>query len=151
MAHLEGYVSHIRFHNEENGYTVLDLECTHGDEVLVGYFHFISEGEYLVAEGDLVDHAVHGPQYQVKSYELRQPEDKAAMERYLGSGAIKGIGKALAKRIIKKFKGNTFDIMEKEPERLAEVKGISLKKAMDIAIQFQEKQEMRHAMMFLAD
>ena len=151
MAHLEGYVSHIRFHNEENGYTVLDLECTHGDEVLVGYFHFIGEGEYLVAEGDLVDHAVHGPQYQVKSYELRQPEDKAAMERYLGSGAIKGIGKALAKRIIKKFKGNTFDIMEKEPERLAEVKGISLKKAMDIAIQFQEKQEMRHAMMFLAD
>lgn len=151
MAHLEGYVSHIRFHNEENGYTVLELEMTHGDEILVGTFHYISEGEYLQAECEFTEHPTHGPQYQVISYSVKEPEDKAAMERYLSSGAIKGLGPALAARVIKKFKGDTFRIIEEEPERLAEVKGISLKKAMNIAVQFQEKQEMRHAMMFLGE
>ena len=151
MAHLEGYVSHIRFHNEENGYTVLELETTHGDEILVGTFHYISEGEYLQAECEFTEHPTHGPQYQVISYSVKEPEDKAAMERYLTSGAIKGLGPALAARVIKKFKGDTFRIIEEEPERLAEVKGISLKKAMNIAVQFQEKQEMRHAMMFLGE
>ena len=151
MAHLEGYVSHIRFHNEENGYTVLELETTHGDEILVGTFHYISEGEYLHAECEFTEHPTHGPQYQVMSYTVKEPEDKAAMERYLSSGAIKGMGPALAARVIKKFKGDTFRIIEEEPERLAEVKGISLKKAMNIAVQFQEKQEMRHAMMFLGE
>lgn len=151
MAALEGYISHIRYHNEDNGYTVLELETTHGDEILVGTFHYINEGEYIVTEAEFREHPTHGPQYQVISYTVKEPEDKAAMERYLASGAIKGIGEALAKRIIKKFKGDTFRIMEEEPERLAEVKGISLQKAMNIAVQFQEKQEMRHAMMFLAD
>ena len=151
MEHLEGYVSHIRYHNEENGYTVLEMETTHGDEILVGYFHYIDEGEYLSAECEFTDHPVHGPQYQMKSYTVKKPENREAMERYLASGAIKGIGAALAKRIVKKFKGDTFDIIEKEPERIAEVKGISLKKAMDIAVQFQEKQEMRQAMMFLSE
>ncbi len=151
MARLEGYVSHIRFHNENNGYTVLELETTHGDEILVGTFHYINEGEYLSAECAYTEHPSHGPQYQVSSYVVKEPENKEAMKRYLGSGAIKGLGPALAERIVKKFKGDTFDMIEKEPERLAEVKGISLKKAMDIAVQFQEKQEMRHAMMFLSE
>ncbi len=151
MAHLEGYVSHIRYHNDENGYTVLELETTHGDEILVGTFHYIDEGEYLAAEVEFTDHPVHGPQYQVSSYQVKKPETRAAMERYLSSGAIKGIGAALAKRIMKKFRDKTFQIIEEEPERLAEVKGISLKKAMDIAVQFQEKQDVRQAMMFLSD
>lgn len=151
MEHLEGYVSHIRYHNEENGYTVLELETTHGDEILVGTFHYINEGEYLSAEGEFTEHPSHGPQYQVASYEVKEPEGREAMERYLGSGAIRGIGRALAGRIVKKFKGDTFRILEEEPERLAEIKGISLKKAMDFALQFQEKQEMRQAMMFLSD
>lgn len=151
MDRLEGYVSHIRYHNEENGYTVLELETTHGDEILVGNFHYIGEGEYLSAEVEFKEHPTHGPQYQVHSYEVKEPEDKEAMERYLASGAIKGIGAALAKRIIKKFKGDTFRVMEEEPERLAEIKGISLQKAMNIAVQFQGKQEMRHAMMFLSE
>lgn len=148
---LEGYVSHIRYHNEDNGYTVLELETTHGDEILVGTFHYINEGEYVCATGEYVEHPAHGPQYKISSYTVKEPEDKAAMERYLASGAIKGMGPALAARVVKKFKGDIFEIIEKEPERLAEVKGISLKKAMDIAVQFQEKQEMRHAMMFLSD
>lgn len=151
MDRLEGYISHIRYHNEDNGYTVLELETTHGDEILVGYFHYISEGEYISAQVEFKEHPAHGPQYQVHSYEVKAPENKAAMERYLASGAIKGIGAALAKRIIKKFKADTFRIMEEEPERLAEIKGISLQKAMNIAVQFQEKQEMRQAMMFLSD
>ncbi len=151
MAHLEGYVSHIRFHNEENGYTVLELETTHGDEILVGTFHYINEGEYLSAEAEFTEHPAHGPQYQVTSYQVKEPEGKEAMERYLGSGAVRGIGPALAARIVKKFKGDTFRIFEEEPERLAEVKGISLHKAMNFAVQFQEKQEMRHAMMFLSE
>lgn len=92
MAHLEGYVSHIRFHNEENGYTVMEIETTHGDEVLVGNFHYINEGEYICAEGEYVDHPAHGPQYRMTSYTVKEPEDKAAMERYLASGAIKGMG-----------------------------------------------------------
>lgn len=151
MAHLEGYVGHIRFHNEDNGYTVLELETTHGDEILVGTFHYINEGEYITAEAEFTEHPAHGPQYQVSSYQVKAPEDKEAMERYLGSGAVRGIGPALAKRIIKKFKGDTFRIIEEELERLAEIKGISLKKAMEFAVQFQEKQEMRHAMMFLSE
>ena len=151
MEQLEGYVSHIRYHNEENGYTVLELETTHGDEILVGNFRYINEGEYIEAKCVFTEHPVHGPQYQVSSYVLKAPEDKEAMERYLSSGAIKGLGPTLAGRVIKKFKGNTFEIIENEPERLAEVKGISLKMAMNIAIQFQEKQEMRHAMMFLSE
>lgn len=151
MAHLEGYVSHIRFHNDENGYTVLELETTHGDEILVGTFRYINEGEYLSVTAEFTEHPAHGPQYQVTSYQVKEPEDKEAMERYLGSGAVRGIGPVLAARIVKKFKGDTFRIMEEEPERLAEVKGISLQKAMNYAVQFQEKQEMRHAMMFLSD
>ena len=149
MAHLEGYVSHIRFHNEENGYTVMEIETTHGDEVLVGNFHYINEGEYICAEGEYVDHPAHGPQYRMTSYTVKEPEDKAAMERYLASGAIKGMGPALAARVIKKFKGNTFDIIESEPERLAEVKGISERKAMEIASQVNEKRDLRQAMIFL--
>ena len=94
MAHLEGYVSHIRFHNEENGYTVMEIETTHGDEVLVGNFHYINEGEYICAEGEYVDHPAHGPQYRMTSYTVKEPEDKAAMERYLASGAIKGMGRS---------------------------------------------------------
>ena len=151
MEQLEGYVSHIRYHNTENGYTVLELETTHGDEILVGNFRYVSEGEYIRADCTFTEHPVHGPQYQVVNYFVVEPEDKEGMERYLSSGVIKGLGPALASRIIKKFKGNTFEIIENEPERLAEVKGISLKKAMNIAIQFQEKQEMRHAMMFLSE
>lgn len=151
MELVEGYINHIRYHNENNGYTVMEVETTHGDEILVGNFHYISEGEYIKAWGDPIDHPTHGPQYVIQKYEIAEPEDKAAMERYLASGVIKGIGPALAKRIIKKFKGDSFDIIDKEPERLAEIKGISLKKAMDIAIQFQEKQGMRHAMMFLGE
>jgi exodeoxyribonuclease V alpha subunit len=149
VGRVEGYVEHIRFRNPDNGYTVLTLDMSGDDETLVGIFNYINEGEYIGAQGEYVDHPVHGPQFQVTSYEIMQPDDIDGMERYLASGAIKGLGAALAKRIIKKFKRDTFRIIEEEPERLAEVKGISERKARDIAVQFQEKQEMRNVMMYL--
>lgn len=149
MGRIEGYVEHIRFRNPDNGYTVLTLDMSGDDETLVGIFNYIHEGEYIGVEGEYVDHPVHGPQFQVKTYEILEPNDIDGIERYLGSGAIKGIGVALAKRIVKKFKRDTFRIIEEEPERLAEIKGISDRKASDIAVQFQEKQDMRNAMMFL--
>ena len=149
MSRVEGYVDHIRFRNPDNGYTVLSLDMSGEEETLVGIFNYINEGEYIGADGEYVDHPVHGPQFQVSAYEILKPDDTDSMERYLGSGAIKGLGPALAKRIIKKFKRDTFRIIEEEGERLAEVKGISERKARDIVVQFQEKQEMRNAMMFL--
>ena len=149
MGRVEGYVEHIRFRNPDNGYTVLTLDMSDDEETLVGIFNYINEGEYIGANGEYVDHPVHGPQFQVSSYEILEPDDMEGMLRYLGSGAIKGIGAALAKRIVKKFRGDTFRIIEEEPERLSEVKGISERKARDIAVQFLEKQDMRNAMMFL--
>ena len=95
------------------------------------------------------EHPLYGEQLQVEQYELLAPEDETAMERYLGSGAIKGIGAAMAARIVRRFKGDTFRIIEEEPERLAEVKGISEKKAIEISAQMEEKKDLRQAMMFL--
>lgn len=157
MKEAEGYVDRITFRNEENGYTVLYLVNPSTDEgedsevCCVGCFSFVSEGEYLVVQGKEVIHKSYGPQIQVESYKEKQPDSEIAVEKYLGSGAIKGIGPALAARIVRRFAANTFDIIEKEPERLAEVKGISMKMAVSIAGQFSEKRQMRQAMMFLQD
>ena len=151
MATVRGFVERIKFRNEENGYTVLSLADGKDETILVGTFHYISEGEMVEATGTMIEHPVYGEQLQVESYEIKTPEDNAAIERYLGSGAIKGVGAALAARIVKKFKADTFRIMEEEPERLSEVKGISEKMAMAIGEQVEAKKEMRQAMMFLQD
>ena len=150
MEEREGYVSHIVFRNVENGYTVFELENTEGDtETCVGNFPFINEGEYVLVQGEMVHHPVYMEQLKVTHYEVKDPEDEVAMLRYLGSGAIAGVRGGLAKRIVDKFGEKTFEIIEKEPERLAEVKGISEKKAIQISHQFEEKREMRSAMIFL--
>ena len=121
-----------------------------GDEVvMVGVLSYAAEGDMIQASGHMTEHPVYGEQLQIESYELKNPEDAASMERYLGSGAIKGIGAAMAARIVRRFKADTFRIMEEEPERLSEIKGISEKMAMAIAEQVQDKKEMRQAMMFL--
>jgi exodeoxyribonuclease V alpha subunit len=151
MATVKGYVEKIKYRNEENGYTILSISAEKDDFVLVGTFPYINEGDYVEATGDEVAHPVYGDQIRVTQYEIKEPEDTASMERYLGSGAIKGIGAALAARIVKKFKADTFRIIEEEPERLAEVKGISEKLAMTISSQMEEKKEMRQAMMFLQE
>lgn len=149
MDILEGFVDKIVFRNEENGYSVLSVICDDEEKTMVGILPYISEGEYIVAEGICSTHMMYGEQFQVKSYRIEAPEDMVSIERYLGSGAIKGIGPIMAARIVKKFKNDTFRIIEEEPERLAEVKGISPRKAQQISESVSEKKEMRDAMMFL--
>ena len=146
---LEGYVDRIVYRNSENGYTVLSLVRDDIEMTVVGTFTFINEGEFISVTGNYTKHAVYGEQLVMKSYEIKEPEDLYSMERYLGSGAIKGVGSALAARIIRKFKKDTFRIIEQEPERLSEVKGISERLAREISEQFEEKRDMRNAMLFL--
>lgn len=147
---VEGYVEKIVFRNAENGYTVLSLSSEEEEELTcVGTFSFINEGEYVHLTGTMTAHNVYGEQLRVESYEIKEPTDLVSMERYLGSGAIKGVGPALAARMIRHFKEDTFRIIEDEPERLTEVKGISERISREIAIQFEEKRELRSAMLFL--
>lgn len=149
METLEGFVEHIIFQNPENGYTVLELATKEDRITCVGNLLMISEGETIEAEGNFIEHSMYGQQFQIQSYIVKEPEDQISMERYLASGAVKGIGAALAARIIKRFKSDTFRIMEEEPERLAEIKGISLKMARNISEQMEEKKDLRKAMIFL--
>lgn len=149
---VTGYIDHIIFRNEDNGYTVLVLKGTEGDDeelTCVGTFPVISQGAAIEASGNFINHHIYGKQFQITSFTEKMPEDAMAMERYLGSGAIKGIGAALAARIVRRFGADTLRIVEEEPERLAEIKGISEKKAREIAAQMEEKADMRKAMMFL--
>ena len=150
MDSLSGFVEKIKYRNEENGYAILSVESGGEDYVLVGTFPMISEGEYITAEGHFQLHPTYGEQLAVETYEIKTPEDSASVQRYLSSGAVKGVGEALAKRIVKKFKNDTLRILEEEPERLAEVKGISERLAMEIAGQIEEKRELRRAMLFLS-
>lgn len=149
METITGFVEHIVFRNEENGYTVLNLAVEEDEVTCVGVFQFISEVESVELKGEYTVHPSYGPQFQVESYAIKAPQDIVSIERYLGSGAIKGVGAALAARIVRRFKEDTFRIIEEEPERLAEIKGISERKAQEIAEQTEEKRELRQAMIFL--
>ena len=157
MKQVEGYVERITYRNEDNGYSVIYLsnpepKADEDDEVCcVGYFSFVSEGEYLVIDGRETVHKSYGPQIQVESYETKRPSSQVAIEKYLGSGAIKGIGAALAARIVRRFGEKTFEIIENEPERLAEIKGISMKMAVSVAKQFNDKRQMRQSVIFLQE
>lgn len=146
---IKGCVSHIIFRNSENGYTVFELEQEEGELTCVGSFPMINEGENIQATGEYKNHPTYGKQFFVHTFKECEPEDEISMERYLGSGAVKGIGSALAARIVRRFKKDTFRIIEDEPERLTEIKGISERKAMEISSQVAEKRDYRHAMIFL--
>ena len=148
---ITGYIDHIIFRNEDNGYTVMVLKGVSEEDELtcVGSFPVVTQGASVELEGNFTQHPVYGKQFQAVRLTEKMPEDALAMERYLGSGAIKGIGAALAGRIVRHFGDDTFQIVENEPERLSEVKGISEKKAREIAMQIAEKSDMRKATMFL--
>ena len=148
---ITGYIDHIIFRNEDNGYTVMVLKGVSEEDELtcVGSFPVVTQGASVELEGNFTQHPVYGKQFQAVRLTEKMPEDALAMERYLGSGAIKGIGAALAGRIVRHFGDDTFQIVENEPERLSEVKGISEKKAREIAMQIAEKSDMRKAMMIL--
>lgn len=149
MEEIKGYVDHIVFQNKDNGYTVMDLDCDGELYSCVGYAASVSEGELLLIKAEMVINPTYGPQYEIREYEVLPPEDVKSIERYLSSGAIKGIGAAMASRIIRRFGEETFEIIEKEPERLAEIKGISERKAREIASQMADKRDLRAVMMVL--
>lgn len=151
MATITGFIERIKFRNEESGYTVLSVtdQSDGGEVIMVGCLAYAAEGDMIQASGRMTEHAVYGEQLQIESYEMKIPQDELSVERYLGSGAIKGIGAALATRIVRHFKADTLRVMEEEPERLSEVKGISEKMAMAIAEQVEDKKDRRQAMMFL--
>lgn len=147
---VEGYVEHIIFRNEENGYTVLNLKMKGAELTCVGNLPAVAEGELIEATGEEIQHSVYGRQFRIEVCRTKVPEDSAALERYLGSGAIRGVGAALAGRIVRHFREETLRIIREEPERLSEVKGISERKAREIAAQVAEKSEMQNAMIFLS-
>ena len=146
---INGYVDHIIYRNADNGYTVLVMIVEEEELTCVGSFADITEGMNIEATGEYVEHNVYGRQFKITRFEEKAPKDIVAIERYLGSGAVKGIGIALAARIVRRFKEDTFRIIEEEPERLVEVKGISERKAMEIADQVNQKKDLRQAMIFL--
>lgn len=143
MEKVTGYVEKIVYRNEDNGYTVMTVVYDHEDITCVGTFRYINEGEFVELSGHYKEHPSYGEQLVVEKYEIKMPEDTMAVIRYLGSGAIKGVGPALADRIVRKFGDDTFRIIEEEPERLSEVKGVSKRMATEIANQLEEKK--RHA------
>lgn len=148
MDIIKGYIEHIVYQSE-SGYTVFHM-VSEGDEITcVGTMKGLTVGETIEAEGEGITHPVYGAQFKVVTYKVIPPEDAESMRRYLASGAVKGIGAALADRIIKKFGADTFRIMEEEPERLVEVKGISERIAREISAQMEEKKELRSALVYL--
>ncbi len=151
MERIAGYVNECIFENEDTGYKVLEVESDDGLQLMtvVGIMPNLQVGERIEAHGRWKEHNTYGEQFEVSSFSRTLPQDKDAMERYLGSGAIKGIGAALAHRIVEKFGDNTFHIIESEPERLAEIKGISSAKACEIGEQFAAQSAAREAMVFL--
>ncbi|MCR5431866.1 MAG: ATP-dependent RecD-like DNA helicase [Lachnospiraceae bacterium] len=151
MREIEGTVNNIIYRNEETSYTVLELMVSGKDQPVtcVGGFSFIAEGECLKISGRDKHHPIYGDQIEVISYENIEPNDAAAMERYLGSGVIKGIGLKLAHRIVEAFGDDTFRVIEEEPEALVDIKGISVKLARSISESFEEKRGIRDLMIFL--
>ena len=146
---LKGFVEHIIYKNPQNGYGVINLKVEDMEITCTGIFANLDEGESIEAEGSYIEHAVYGTQFKVERFVVVAPEDRVAVERYLGSGAIKGVGAALAARIVRRFGDDTFRIIEEEPHRLSEIKGISERKAREIAEQVEEKKDVREAMLFL--
>ncbi len=149
MDTIKGYIEHIIFRNKENGYTVLNLLTQEEEITCVGFFQTMDQGETIEASGEYTTHQIYGKQFKIERYTIVPPGDEESVERYLASGAVKGVGQALAKRIVKAFGEDTYRIIEEEPERLAEVKGISLKKAREIAASLYEKRDARDALTFL--
>ena len=149
LEKLIGYVDHIIYQNSENGYTVLVLIVDEEEVTCVGTLLGVTDGMNVEMNGDFTDHPTYGRQFKATGFLEKDPEDEMAIERYLGSGAIKGVGAALAARIVRRFGKDTFRIIEEEPERLAEIKGISERSAQQISLQVEEKRSLRSAMLFL--
>ena len=151
LAQLKGSVEHIIYANEDNGYTVLDFGLEDDVVTACGTMPYISEGDSLILWGNWVHNPKYGRQFKVEQYERDMPADSAAILRYLSSRTIKGVGPKLAERIVSHFGDETLDVMENHPDWLADIPGISRKKANEIAEDFKAKSGIRSAMMFFRD
>ena len=153
MSKFEGIVDNIVYRNDDNGWTVasIRLDGSRGSISAVGVMPFLSTGDRAIFEGDLVEHKDYGRQIRVTAYEARRPETKSGVESYLGSGLVKGVGKATARLIVEYFGARALDVLESEPERLTEVPGIGRKRAAMIARSFAEQNGMRSTLMFLQE
>ncbi len=152
LIRLEGTVEHIIYANEDNGYTVFDLGCE-DDDIITGFgiLPYVNAGDALVLWGSWVHSPKYGRQFKVEQYERAMPADATAILRYLSSRTIKGIGPKIAARIVETFGDETLDVMENHPEWLAEVPGISRKRAAEIAEDFRAKAGIRSAMLFFRE
>ena len=148
--HLEGTVEHVMYCNAENGYTVLELDAGGTLITVVGEMGETEEGEQLSVDGEYTTHPRYGMQFRAQYWERKLPADALNIQRYLSSGAIKGIGPSLAKKIVENFGDHTLEIMEKEPTRLLEIRGISPKKCESIAAEVKQIFSLRTLMLFLA-
>ena len=151
MEEIKGYVDNIKFRNEQNGYTVFILAAGKTTVKCVGNIPAIDPGESVCVKGEYTFHPDWGEQFKVVSCDRITPTDEESLRRYLSSGAIKGVGEKLASRMIDRFGDKLGEILEKQPERLAEVKGISAAKAREIAIRYKEKNDTRRAFIFLSE
>ena len=149
---LKGNVEGVVYSNEENGYGIFDFATEQFEIVtIVGTLPYVVEGDALTVWGKWVNNPKYGRQFRVEEFEKVMPADSASILRYLASGAIKGIGPKTAQRIVEKFGEETFEVMENHPDWLAQIPGISLKKALDICDDFKQKAGMRTAMMFFRE
>ena len=150
MSKFEGTVEEIVFRNDQNGWTVASVRLDgSGRTSAVGVMPFLSAGEHAIFDGELVEHREYGEQIRVSGYETTRPETKSAVEKYLASGLIKGVGPATARLIVGRFGARALDILESEPERLTEIDGIGPKRARQIAEAFEEQNAMRGTLLFL--
>ena len=146
---VEGMVEDIIYSNEINGYTVCDIKCDQNTVTAVGYMPFLNVGETVKITGKWVNHPEYGDQLKVELYEKILPQTEEAIEKYLASGVIKGVGPATAARIVKAFGKDTLDIINFRPQMLSEVKGISLDKAIRIGQAFDQQKGLRNVVLFL--
>lgn len=146
---IKGELREIIFQNDVNGYTIGILYTSEEDLTVVGYLPFIAIGDYLKLQGEYVEHPEYGRQFKIKSFDKIMPETAESLERYLSNGMIKGVGPAIAKRIVNKFGEETMHVLKFEPKKLAEVKGITKEKAIEISDQFNENWELWQIVGFL--
>lgn len=146
---VKGEVTDIIYQNEVNSYTIAVFETEEEETTIVGYMPFVKSGDTLKVEGRFVEHKDYGRQFKVETFEKLMPETLGALERYLSNGSIKGIGPATAKKIIKKFGQDTINIFKFEPEKLAQIKGITETKALEMAESFLENWEVWQIVGFL--
>ncbi len=146
---IKGEVTDIIYQNEVNSYTIAVFETDEEETTIVGYLPFVKSGDTLKVDGKFVEHKDYGRQFKVETFEKLMPETLGALEKYLANGSIKGIGEATAKKIIKTFGEDTINVFKFEPEKLAQIKGISKSKAIEMSESFIENWEVWQIVGFL--